>query len=357
MPGPHNLFARHTFSQPEHAASELKAALPPELVSQVDWESLRLESSSVVDAELRETESDLLFSARLRGGKPLLFYVLLEHQSSVDPWMAWRMLRYVVRQLESWRKQHPEGTGLPVIVPLVLYHGPEGHWTAPRRVEELFEVPEEEPQRSQWRAWAPRFEYAVDDLTQAQAEALMERAGSPLVRLAWLALRFGRTEALARQLPGWEGFFSQILKSSEGFEELRVVVRYLLLVGDRAARTTTVSVLTSAMGAQHAEELMFEKELIEKGRQEGLDEGRDEGLARGRDEGLARGRDEGLARGRDEGLAKGRAEDVLRILAARGVQVGDEARQRILSCRDLALLDQWFDRAINATRLSDVLES
>jgi len=327
MPGPHDLFARYTFSQPEHAASELKAALPPELVSQVDWQSLRLESGSVVDTQLKQTESDLLFSARLRGGTPLLFYVLLEHQSSVDPWMAWRMLRYVVRQLERWRQQHPESMALPVIVPLVLYHGPEGRWTAPRRLEELFEVPEQEPQRSQWRAWVPRFEYAVDDLTQAQAEALMQRAGAPLARLAWLALRFGRTEALARQLPGWVGLFTQVLRSSGGSEELRMVVHYLLWVGDQAARTATASVLNSVMGTQRTEELMlgWGEELFEKGRQ--------------------------------EGLAKGRAEGVLRILAARGVQVGDEARQRILSCKDTALLDQWFDRALKATHLSEVLDS
>ncbi len=63
-----------------------------------------------------------------------------------------------------------------------------------------------------------------------------------------------------------------------------------------------------------------------------------------------------MEKGRQEGLARGRAEGVLRILAARRVHVGDEARQRILSCRDMALLDQWFDRALNATRLSDVLE-
>jgi hypothetical protein len=322
MPGPHDLFARHTFSQPEHAASELKAALPPELVPQVDWESLRLESGSVVDTQLKQTESDLLFSARLLSGKPLLFYVLLEHQSSVDPWMAWRMLRYVVRQLERWRQQHPESAALPVIVPLVLYHAAEGHWTAPRRVEDLFALPEEEPQRRQWRAWVPRFEYAVDDLTQAQAEALMRRAGSPLVRLAWLALRFGRTELLAQQLPGWAGLFTQVLRSSRGSEELRPVVHYLLWVGDQAAQTATKSVLNSVAGTQHTEELM---------------EGWAEAVFQ-------------------DGVAKGRAEGVLRILAARKIQVGDEARRRILYCRDMALLDQWFDRALTATQLSEVLD-
>lgn len=57
--------------------------------------TLRRESGSVVDAELRESQSDLLFSARLHGGEPVLLYLLLEHQSTVDRWMVLRMLQYV----------------------------------------------------------------------------------------------------------------------------------------------------------------------------------------------------------------------------------------------------------------------
>ena len=131
MSGPHDLFVRFTFGHPERAAAELRAALPSQVVSQVDWASLKQEPGNVVDPELRETESDLLFSARLLGGRPLLFYVLLEHQSSVDRWMALRMLRYVVRQLEHWRKENPGIQLLPLIIPLVMYHGQEGGWSAP----------------------------------------------------------------------------------------------------------------------------------------------------------------------------------------------------------------------------------
>ncbi|HYH94555.1 Rpn family recombination-promoting nuclease/putative transposase [Hyalangium sp.] len=143
MPGPHDLFVRYTFDHPERAAAELRAVLPPEVVAQVDWSSLRREVGSVVDAELRERQSDLLFSARLHGGQPLLLYLLLEHPSSVDKWMAFRMLRYVMRQLERWHQQHPESEKLPVILPVVMYHGPEGHWTAALRMEDLFHLPGE----------------------------------------------------------------------------------------------------------------------------------------------------------------------------------------------------------------------
>jgi predicted transposase YdaD len=67
-------------------------------------------------------------------------------------------------------------------------------------------------------------------------------------------------------------------------------------------------------------------------------------------------RAEGRKEGRVEGRAEGRADGVLRILAARGVRLDDESRQRILGCTDLATLDRWFDRALHAHSLSEVLD-
>jgi hypothetical protein len=322
MPGPHDLFVRYTFGQPERAAAELRAALPPRLVSQVDWSTLRQESGSVVDPELRETQSDLLFSARLSGGRPLLFYVLLEHQSQVNPWMALRMLRYVVRQLEHWRKANPEREKLPVVVPLVMYHGPEGAWSAPRQVEALFDLPDEEDEREGWRALVPRFEYLLDDLTAERAEALMARPGPPLARLAWLVLRYGRTGELADRLPEWTALLAQVQAAPDGTEHLRVAIRYLIWIGDKRSRQATGQVLHSVMDERQAEELMrsYGEQLVERG------------------------------------VKRGRAQDVVRILSARGIPLDEQSRQRILMCRDLALLDQWFDRALNATRLGDVLD-
>jgi predicted transposase YdaD len=335
MSGPHDLFARYTFGHPERAAAELRAVLPAQVVSQVDWSSLQREPGSVVDPELRETESDLLFSARLRTGQSLLLYVLLEHQSTVDPWMALRMLRYVVRQLERWRQEHPERAVLPFIIPLVMYHGPEGAWTAPRRVEDLFELPEQG--REQWRALVPRFEYLLDDLTAEREEALRARPGPPLARLAWLVLRYGRTEELAQRLPEWVALFAQVQSGPEGTEHLLVLIRYLLWVGDKGGLAAIRQVLHSVMDEQRTEGLMrnfksYAEELIEQGIQRGLE------------------------RGREEGLTRGRAEDVLRILTARGVHVDEAARQRILACTDVATLDRWFDRSLNATTLSEVMD-
>ncbi|MFF3566984.1 hypothetical protein [Nocardia jiangxiensis] len=68
----------------------------------------------------------------------------------------------------------------------------------------------------------------------------------------------------------------------------------------------------------------------------------------------AEGRAEGRVEGRAEGEVKMAAEKVLRLLQAREISVSADAEQRIRSCRDLAILDEWFDRAITATTISEI---
>jgi hypothetical protein len=80
-----------------------------------------------------------------------------------------------------------------------------------------------------------------------------------------------------------------------------------------------------------------------------------QGEAKGLAKGLTKGEAKGLAKGLIKGRVKERAEGVLKILAARGVAVDTRSRRRILSCTDGATLERWFDRALRATRLSDVL--
>jgi predicted transposase YdaD len=332
MSGPHDLLVRYTFENPERAASELRVALPSFVVAHVDWESLKAERNSVVDPELRETETDLLFSARLKDGRQVLFYVLLEHQSKVERWMALRLLNYVVRQLEHWRREHPDSTLMPMILPLVLYHGPEGTWTAPRRVEELFDVPEGE--RELWLAVLPQFWYGLDDLTKQREEALRSRAAPALVRLVLLVLVYGRGEQLAQKMPGWKALFDEAYEAPNGEEEVIVLFHYLVKVAAPENRAVMVDILGSLVGEQRAEELMgtLAEEYYEKGRAEGRVEGR------------------------AEGRAEERAEAVLRILTARRVSVDNNARQRILTCTDLATLRLWLERAATATHISEVLD-
>jgi hypothetical protein len=67
---------------------------------------------------------------------------------------------------------------------------------------------------------------------------------------------------------------------------------------------------------------------------------------------FGRGKDEG----RIEGRAEGEAEAVLRVLAARRIEVPEEARARISSCADLRQLHTWLDRAAVATSVAELFD-
>ena len=63
----------------------------------------------------------------------------------------------------------------------------------------------------------------------------------------------------------------------------------------------------------------------------------------------------GRAEGEAKGEAKGKAESVINVLRARGIEVPLPARERILSCTDIAQLDTWLTQAITVTS-ADQLE-
>jgi hypothetical protein len=74
--------------------------------------------------------------------------------------------------------------------------------------------------------------------------------------------------------------------------------------------------------------------------------------------GLARGFKEGFREAFRDGFHEARmevkAERLLRLLELRGLPLTAEARQLVCTCTHGALLDLWFDRAIDATTLDDV---
>jgi hypothetical protein len=113
-----------------------------------------------------------LFHIQSRTGKPARLYLLLEHKSYPDPWVALQLLGYLVRLLEREKQQRPKPP-LPLVIPLVLYHG-ERAWTASRQLADLFDAD------GDFRVFVPDFRYGLCDLNTDQLEGLQERA--------WLAV-------------------------------------------------------------------------------------------------------------------------------------------------------------------------
>jgi hypothetical protein len=63
-----------------------------------------------------------------------------------------------------------------------------------------------------------------------------------------------------------------------------------------------------------------------------------------------------IDQGRAEGMAKGEAQMLLRVIAARGLDIPEPIRARVAECTDTARLEAWADRAATATSLADIFE-
>jgi predicted transposase/invertase (TIGR01784 family) len=150
---------------PANAASWLRAVLPSGLTARLDLARLAPVPASFIDESLKWRHSDLLFTAPL-DSRDAFVYVLVEHQSSGDPLMAYRMLRYVTRIWDRYLRERPRVRRLPAVIPLVVHHS---RWASPVQVADLIDL--DPTVKETVRAYLPRFEFLLDDLVGVDQSA------------------------------------------------------------------------------------------------------------------------------------------------------------------------------------------
>jgi len=133
----HDAAYKGLFSHPEMVADLLRGFVPEPWVAQVDFSTLELVNGSYVSDDLRTREDDLVWRMRLHEDW-VYVYLLLEFQSSIDPFMAVRLMTYVGLLYQDLirRRDLAPGMKLPPVVPLVLYNG-MARWHTPFDVADL----------------------------------------------------------------------------------------------------------------------------------------------------------------------------------------------------------------------------
>ena len=323
LQSPHDRLFRATFSDAKQAAGLLAPLIPQALAEQIDWSSLALESGSYVDETLRWKHADLLFSASCNG-RPALLYLLVEHQSSHDRFMALRLLTYMARILEHHVRQHPGTSHLPPVIPMVVSNGP-GSWSPATDMHALFDLPPEgeasqsqEPVRAALLPHLPSFRYLVDDLSAASEESIQRRALSEQATLTLLALRHIRNlsvfvDALAR----WSPLLRQLDRRA-----LEQLLTYILETGDDPPEALA-DVLRSHVTAESSEVAMSTAERL---------------------------RQEGEARGRQKALR----DSLLLLLREQFKQEVPGPAQARIAAASADELSQWLTRVLSAPTISDV---
>ena len=122
----------------------------PEIEKYLDFSAITYHQRSFISQALQQRESDVLLSVRFNDETTtdeLLIYILIEHQSTVDKTMGFRLLSYMMQIWEAQRKEW-ESSKTPVsewrlqpILPILFYTG-DGRWTAPLSLTAIMDVPE-----------------------------------------------------------------------------------------------------------------------------------------------------------------------------------------------------------------------
>ncbi|EAA8653706.1 Rpn family recombination-promoting nuclease/putative transposase [Salmonella enterica] len=137
-PTPHDATFRQFLTQPDIARDFMEIHLPAELRTVCDLSTLKLESGSFVEDNLRQYFSDVLYSLKTTAGDGYI-HVLIEHQSSPDKHMASRMFRYAIaamqRHLDAGHKK------LPLVIPVLFYTGKRSPYPYSTRWLDEFDDP------------------------------------------------------------------------------------------------------------------------------------------------------------------------------------------------------------------------
>ncbi|MCW2488875.1 Rpn family recombination-promoting nuclease/putative transposase, partial [Candidatus Symbiopectobacterium sp. NZEC127] len=119
-PTPHDAMFKQFLTHPDTARDFMQLHLPKHLRKLCCLDTLKLESGSFIEDNLRAYYSDVLYSLRTIAGEGYI-HVLIEHQSSPDKMMAFRLMRYAIaamqRHLDAGHKT------LPLVIPMVFYAG------------------------------------------------------------------------------------------------------------------------------------------------------------------------------------------------------------------------------------------
>ena len=272
-PTPHDLAFKQFLTHPGTARDFMQLHLPAELQAICDFSTLKLESGSFVEESLRPYFSDVLYSLKTMAGDEGYINVLIEHQSSPDKHMAFRLLRYSVaamqRHLDAGHKK------LPLVIPVLFYNGKRSPYPYSTRWLDEFNDPAQAEKLYNGN-------FPLVDVTVISDEEIMSHRS--MAALTLLQKHIHRRD-IADLL---DNLATLLLTEHTTGQQLVSLINYLIQAGETSDAEAFVRELAQRV-PQHGDELMtiaqqLEQKGIEKGRQEGRQEGIQIGRQIGRDE-------------------------------------------------------------------------
>ena len=274
---PHDGLFKAFLSKPDTAKDMLETHLPAHLQTLCDLSTLKLESGTFLEDDLRPYYSDVLYSMKTECGDGYI-YALIEHQSSPDEHMAFRMFRYAIaamqKHLDAGNKE------LPLVVPLLFYHGKTSPYPYSMNWLDCFTNPE-------MAKILYSNNFPLVDVTVMDDSEIMQHKRIALLELVQKHIYQKDIIEIIKPLA--------ILLSNDYHtdSQIRTLIEYLVTVGESQNVSTLLEELAQQVPKHEGVLMTIAEQLIQQGEKKGIQKGILQGEQKGLQQGLQQGRQEG----------------------------------------------------------------
>ena len=260
------------FSEPNMVKDLLLNFFAQDWVYELDFTTLQRLNTAYVTENLRERESDVIWKVQWQD-QWLYLLILVEFQSTIDPFMIVRMLSYVSLLYQDLIKEDQQiriSHQLPPVLPIVLYNG-QKPWDAPLTFKEL--LPPHLPKMLQ--KYQPDFTCWLLDEGRYKIELRTDSLVAPLIALEQ-SQEASDTRATVEHLV-------KLLKKPE-FDSIR---RAYMVFLHRTLRIKEVLPNLELNELHEVQQMLSER--VEVWIQRGVEKGLSQGISQGISQGLSQG--------------------------------------------------------------------
>lgn len=329
---PHDADASYKllFSAPEVVRDLVLGFIPDDWLHSLDYTTLEKIPGSYVTDDLRGRADDVVWRVKA-DGEWVYLYLLIEFQSTADPWMAVRIMSYLGLLYQDLirRGEVLPGRRLPPVLPIVLYNGASA-WRAATDIAEL--IPKAPGLVAQH---LPKLQYLlIDENRYTDAElATLHNLVAAIIRV---------------EHPESEQALLQLIERLNEWLDGKPELKRTFAIWIRAVLLRQSKHTLALPKVRDLKELKMT--LAER-----FDQWAQQYEQRGKQEGLQKGLQKGRQEGRQEGQQEGEARLLLRLLTRRFGELPADTVTRIQRA-DLPQLEAWSDRVLDARSLAEVFQ-
>ena len=215
----HDKFFKKNMSDKSTARNMLQNYLPEQILKLINLDNMELEKDTMIEEELKDVFSDLIYKVSLNGNEAYLYF-LFEHKSYPYRKIALQLLKYI-RAIWELKMKQGKKKKLPLIIPIVFYHG-RVKWDIGLKLSDLLDdIPGE------LREYVPDFKYLLYDFSPYSDQEIM---GNIELRIFLQLLRyiFTDTDLLKEKFEYIFGLFEELSDKVTAMEYFETVIRYIM---------------------------------------------------------------------------------------------------------------------------------